>query len=95
MAEMKLAHGVLYRAVPEPILDSARIMPCISQCVAASVAEHVAMDLEGQLGALTDALYEPINGIRREWASALCREHESTIWELPLQLSQGPQLVTS
>jgi hypothetical protein len=51
------------------------------------------MHLEGETGALADAFYKPIHGVRRERASALRGEHEGATWELPLQLPQSPQLV--
>ena len=73
----------------EPILDGACIVPLVRQCVAAGVAEHVAVDREGQSGALTNALDLPIDCIRREAGPSLGLEYE---WGLcaALQLPQRP-----
>jgi hypothetical protein len=73
--QFAVAHGVLYRAMPQPILNPPRIMSCIGQGVAARVEEHVTMDLEGQAGALTDALLSAltasgVNGPPRSVANA-------------------------
>ena len=81
--------------MPKPVLNSARVVASIRQGIAAGVPEHVAVNLEGQAGALTDALYKPIYGVRGEGASALCGEHEGAIRELPVKLSQSPQLVAA
>jgi hypothetical protein len=51
-------------------------MPRISQGVAAGVAQHVAVNLEQEARALTDALYTSIDGVRRERAAALNGKHE-------------------
>jgi TPR repeat protein len=93
-AQFAVSDGVLYRAMPEPVLNSARIVARIRQGVTAGVPQHVAMHLEGETGAVTDALYQPIHGVRREWSTALCSKYEGTVGKLPLQLPQGPQLVS-
>jgi hypothetical protein len=85
---------MLDRAMPEPVLNSARIVTGIRQSVAAGVPQHVGVYGERQAGALTDALYKSINSIRGERTSALRGEHKGTIGELPVQLPQGPQLVS-
>jgi hypothetical protein len=61
-------------------------MPRIRQCVAAGVAEHVAVNRESEAGTLTDALYKPIDGVRSEWSTALGRKYKATFRELPPQL---------
>jgi hypothetical protein len=55
--------------MPEPVLDSARVVLRVRQGVAAGVAEHVTMHRKGQASARTDPLYKPIHSIRRERAS--------------------------
>ena len=54
----------------EPILQGPRIVPRICQCVAAGVAEHVAMDVVLKARALTDAFYKPVDGVRGKGFSA-------------------------
>ena len=49
--------------MPEPILNSARIMALVGQRVAAAVAKHVRVNLEGEAGALADALNKAIDGV--------------------------------
>ena len=56
--------------MPEPVLDSARIVPCVRKGVAAGMAQHVSMHGKWETSALADALYKPIHSIRRERASA-------------------------
>jgi len=51
--------------MPKAILNSPRIMARVGKGVAARVTQQVGMDGEGQAGALTDALYTPIHGDRR------------------------------
>jgi hypothetical protein len=72
--------------VTEPILQGARIMARICQCLAAGVAEHVAMDVVLKARALTDALYKPIDRVRSERSAALGRKYEAAVGELPPQL---------
>ena len=57
-------------------------MPCIGQRVAAAVAQHVAMHLEGHSSALTYALDKAIDGVGRERAAALGREHKAASREI-------------
>jgi hypothetical protein len=40
----------------EPVLNCPRVMPCIGQCVAAGVPQHVDVNLEREAGPLADAL---------------------------------------
>jgi hypothetical protein len=60
-------------------------VPRIGQCVAAGVAEHVAVYRKVEAGLLTDALYKPIS-VRSEWSAALGRKYEAAFGELPPQL---------
>jgi hypothetical protein len=55
----------------EPILDCSRIIASIGQGVAASVPEHVGVNLVGESGARASALNKPIDGVRGERAAAL------------------------
>jgi len=59
----------------EPILDGPRIVAGVRQRVAAGVAEHVDVDGEVKAGALTDALYKPIDGVGGERRSPLGLEN--------------------
>jgi len=67
--------------MPKPILDRPRIVALAGQGVATGMSEHVGVNLQRQAGTLTDALDKPIDGIRRKWATALGREHETAIRE--------------
>jgi hypothetical protein len=51
----------------EPVLNSARVVALVGQRVAASVPQHVHMDLEGQRSSLADPLYQAADGIGSEW----------------------------
>jgi hypothetical protein len=44
--------------------------------------QHVAVNREIEAGAFTDALDEPIDGIRREWAAPFRRENVVGVREL-------------
>jgi hypothetical protein len=55
----------------EPILNGADVMTGVGQDIAATVPQHVRMHREGETGALTDALDQPIDRVRRERAAAL------------------------
>ena len=46
----------------EPVLDQPRVVASIGQGIAASVAQHVSVDPERQLGARANGLHEAING---------------------------------
>ena len=61
----------------QPILDGPRIMPCISQRVAAAVAEHMAMYREIEASALSKPFNVPVNRVRRERAAAFGREYKA------------------
>jgi hypothetical protein len=67
----------------KPILKGARIMAGVCERVAAGVPQHVNVDQKRKSGALTDALYQAINGIRVEWPAALGSEHGAAVRELP------------
>ena len=47
----------------EPVLDQPRVMAGIGQGIAASVAQHVSVDPERQLGARAKGFHEAINGV--------------------------------
>jgi hypothetical protein len=70
----------------KPILQRPRVMSRICQCVAAGVAEHVAMHVVLKARALTDALYKPIDRVRSERSATLSRKYEAAVGELPPQL---------
>lgn len=55
--------------MPEPILNCPRVMPFVRQRVAAGMSQHVHMDFEREVGALADALDQPVNGIGGEWGA--------------------------
>ena len=69
----------------EPILQGPRVLPRIRQGIATGVPEHVAVNREGEAGALTDAFYKPIDRVRGEWSAALGRKYEAAVGELPPQ----------
>jgi hypothetical protein len=52
--------------MPEPILNSSRVVAFISQRVATGVTEHVDVHREGEAGALTDALHKAVDGVGGE-----------------------------
>jgi hypothetical protein len=79
----------------KPILERPRIMPRIGQGIAAGMPEHVTVNQEGKAGALTDALYQPIDGVWCEWAAPFGRKDEATVRELPAQLPQCSDLVST
>ena len=81
--------------MPKPILDRPRIVAFAGQGVATGMSEHVDVNLERQAGTLTDAFDKPIDGIRRKWATALGREHETAIRELPMQLPECSDLLAT
>ena len=54
----------------KPILNRPRIMPRISQRVAAGMAQHVGVHPEGHSGVRAYALNKPIDGVRSEWRRA-------------------------
>ena len=56
LAEFGVARGVLDRAMTKPILNGPCVVALIGQSVAAGVAQHVDVNLEGKAGALTDPL---------------------------------------
>jgi hypothetical protein len=65
---------VLDRAVSKPILNGAGVVAGVGQGVAAAMPHHVAVDQEVKAGAITDALDQPIGGIRRKRTVVLGRK---------------------
>ena len=55
----------------EPVLDQPRVVASIGHGIAASVAQHVGMDPERQLGALANGFHEAINGVSRKWTAVI------------------------
>ena len=55
----------------------------VREGVAAGVAEHAAMDREGQTRACADALDEAVDCVGGEWPATLGGEHEGAVRELP------------
>jgi hypothetical protein len=51
--------------VPQVILDGTQVMPLVRQCVPASMAEHVWMDL-AQISALADAADQVVDALAGE-----------------------------
>jgi hypothetical protein len=80
--------------VSEPILDSACIVPLVRKCVPTGVPQHVGVNLEGEAGALANALDQPINGIGGEWAAPLRLEHIAARG-LALEFAKRAQLVAA
>ena len=60
--------------MPKPILNSAGVVAGVGQSITATMAQHVRVNREVEMSALTDALDEAINRIRRERAAALGRK---------------------
>jgi hypothetical protein len=71
----------------QPVLDCSGVMAGVGQCVSASMAEHVAVDLEIEPSALRKPFDMAINGVRGEWSAALGREYESRVGKLPAKLA--------
>jgi hypothetical protein len=46
-------------------------------------------------GTVADALYKPIDSIRRERSATFGREDEGRVRELPTQFAQCPQLIAA
>src|SRR6516164_8203907 len=78
----------------EPVLDQPRVMAGVGQGVAASVAQHVSMDPERQLGALANGLHEAVDGVSGKRAAALSLKDESTR-RIALQLAQHAQFIAA
>jgi len=85
---------VLNGAVPQPILNCPRVMPCIGEGVAAGVPQHVDVHLERETRAYAYALDQAIDGIGCEGSAALSLKHIATA-SLALQLAKRPQLVAA
>jgi len=78
----------------QPVLNGARIMAGIRQCVAAAVAQHVGVHREIKANALANAFNQPINGVGRKRAAALGCEHKAAVRELPPKFAQCPDFIT-
>ena len=78
----------------EPVLDGSGVVARVGEGVAAAVAEHVAVDGEGEPSPLTDTLDQPVNRVRRERAAAFGTEDVLAVRKLTLQLPQRAVLVT-
>src|SRR5215468_4536127 len=63
LAQFRVARRVLDGAMAEPILNGPRVVPHIGQGIAASVPQHVHVNLEGKPCALADVLDQAIDGI--------------------------------
>jgi hypothetical protein len=74
--ELGIAHGVLDIFVPEIILDRSCVVTIACQLVAGSMAQHVSMDLEREVGFLPCPLDQPIEGIRSERSAAFAHKHK-------------------
>jgi hypothetical protein len=94
LAQFRIPGGVLDGAMAEPILNCPRVVPCVGQGIAVGVAEHVHVNLEGEAGAVADALDQPIDRIGGERAAALRRENIAAAG-LALQFAKGAQLVAA
>src|SRR5664279_6369105 len=82
-------------AVAEVSLQGPRIMPHVRQSVAAGVAEHVRVRLEGQLGLPARAFDHAGEASRTKRCPAFRGEHKGRFgFLLALKTPQGPQLVT-
>jgi hypothetical protein len=81
--QLSVADSVLNRAMAKPILQCPGIVAGIGQCIAACMAQHVAVDREGEASALADALYKMIDSVRRKGPAPLGRKHKTTIGKLP------------
>lgn len=86
LAQLGIPRGVLDGAMPQPILNCPRVVPCIRQGVAAGVPEHVDVNLEREAGAFPDALDQAIDGVTGERGPALGLEN-ITAATLALQLA--------
>src|SRR5262249_3008161 len=84
--QLRIAHRVPDAFVAKVSLERACIGAFIRELVAASMAEHVGMGLERQLGLLASALHQPIEAIGRERAAALAGEHKRS-GRVPAQLA--------
>jgi hypothetical protein len=62
----------------EPILDGARVVPLVGQRVPAGVPKHVHVNLDGEAGALANALDQAIDGVTSQ-KIILCRERVPTL----------------
>jgi hypothetical protein len=86
---------MLNRAMAQPVLESARIVAGIRQCVTARMPEHVAMDGEVESSPLADALDQSVHCVWRERAAAFRAEHVARVGILPVKLAQCSQLIAT
>src|SRR6476659_10854739 len=89
---MPRAHGGLDAAVTQVSLQRAGIRSLVCQRVAAGVAQHVRMNLEGYLGLNASPLDQLGQAGDREWRPALGHEDKGRLG-LTLQNPQRPKLV--
>ena len=82
-------------AMPQVVLNGARIGVLVGQVKAAGVPQHMRMGREAQAGDLTRERYELGKARCRERRASLAREHERRLGILlALQLAQRPEFVT-
>jgi hypothetical protein len=86
-AQFGIAGRVLDGPVPKPILDQPRVMARVGHSIAAGMAEHVGVNLEGEATSFANALDEAVDGVSGERPAALRLEHEGTL-RIPLQFAQ-------
>ena len=74
--KLGVAHRVPY-PLTEVALDRPYILAGIGQLVAGGVADHVRMNLKGQVGLLAGSLHHPVEAVPGEWrATTFGRERE-------------------
>jgi len=78
----------------QPILNRPRVVPFVSQRVAAGVAQHVNVNLERKTGALTDALHQAVDRVGGKGGSALGLEDVAAAG-LPLKLPESAHFITA
>jgi hypothetical protein len=72
-AQFGIAGCVLDGPVPQPILDQPRVMARVGHSIAAGIAEHVGMNLEGEVSSLADALDEAVERPTSKGGRIPCR----------------------
>jgi hypothetical protein len=78
--------------MPEPVLDRPGVNAVIGQLVAATMPQHVEVDRQREVGAPTDDLHQPVDGIGRERRSALAGEDVDAVGIFLAQRRQQAQL---
>src|SRR5262249_11969531 len=74
--QLSVAHRVLYRLVAQIALDRARINALIGQLVAASMAQHVRVQLHVETGSLSSAFHHCLKTPRRKRCPTLAHKDE-------------------